>query len=167
MNSPEQMQKSMTAFGNFFKLLIESTYACGLADIGAKIAQWDFMKLMMTFMASAESMQSGFKVLNHGDTWCNNMLFKNDSDGSSIDMRFIDYQLSFWGSPVTDLGYFMISSVADDVKVEHFDNLLLHYHEELIKALKALNYEKKVPTLSELHVDMLEKGPTGEFFVSY
>lgn len=161
LTSPDEMQKSMIAFANFFKLLIEATHACGYSDIADKIARWDQMKVMMTFMSSAEPMKCGFKVLNHGDTWCNNFLFKNDADGNSIDMRFIDYQMSFWGSPVTDLGYFFISSLADDVKVENFDDLLMFYHEELVKALKTLNYEKHIPTLSELHIDLLEKAPTG------
>lgn len=162
MNSPEQMQKSMAAFSNFFKLLIESCYNCGFLEIGAKISQWDFMKIMMSFMASAEPMQSGFIVLNHGDSWCNNILFKNNSEGNLTSMRYIDYQMSFWGSPATDLGYFIISSVSDDVKIEQFDNLLLHYHEELTKALKVLNYEKRIPTLAELQIDMIEKGPLGK-----
>lgn len=165
LSSPKQMEKSTISFGNFFKNFIEAANDSGFPEISKKIAQWDMMKIMMSYIAIAEPMQCGFKVLNHGDSWCNNMMFKKGDDGTSTDMRFIDYQMSFWGGPSADLGYFFISSLSNDIKVEHFDNLLVFYHDELVKALQALNYEKHIPTLSELHVDMIEKGPSCKFFI--
>lgn len=88
----------------------------------------------------------------------NNILFKSDESGNAIEMKYIDYQLSFWGSPSFDLSYFFISSVRDDTKIEHFDDLIVHYHTELTAALKELKYEKHIPTLSELQIDLIEKG---------
>ena len=116
------------------------------------------MKLMTIFMAIAEPMQGGLKVLNHGDDWVNNMMFKYDDEGRVLDTKFIDFQMSFWGSPANDLIYFFVSSVADDVKVAHFDDLIQFYHNELVDSLKKLNYDQPIPTLYELHVDLLQKG---------
>lgn len=96
-----------------------------------------------------------------GDAWTNNLLFKLDENGVATDMQFIDFQLSFWSSPANDLLYFFVSSVADDTKIDHFDDLIECYHTELTKTLKKLNYDQHIPTLAELHIDLLEKGGMG------
>lgn len=91
------------------------------------------------------------------------MMFRSDEAGNPLEVSLIDYQGSFWASPSNDLLYFLISSVADDVKIEYFDEFVAFYHGELTKALKKLKYgEKNVPTLGELHIDMLEKGAFGK-----
>nr|CAD7404566.1 unnamed protein product [Timema poppensis] len=46
-------------------------------------------------------------VLNHGDAWLNNMMFKYSETGEVIDHRFVDYQLAYYGSPVIDLHYML------------------------------------------------------------
>ena len=89
-------------------------------------------------------------------------MFKSDENGVAEDVQFIDYQMSFWGSPANDILYFFVSSVADDIKTEHFDDLIEIYHQELAKSLKALNYDQHIPTLSEMHIDLLEKGGLGK-----
>lgn len=158
MNTPEQFEKSMFVFGTIHKIFVEAVEKCGLPEIAQKISQWDPNALMGVFLLVAEPMRSGLKVLNHGDDWVNNILFKKDETGKTIDAKFIDFQLSFWGSPANDLIYFLISSVQDEIKTTHFDDLIVHYHEELCASLKSLNYEKHIPTLAELHVDLLDKG---------
>lgn len=57
--------------------------------------------------------------------------------------------------------YFFVSSIADDIKVDSFDMLMEFYHSELEKALKLLNFSKPIPSLTELHIDLLEKGNFG------
>lgn len=164
MTNPEQMEKSTIMFGTMFeelKLTVSTLEGC--EKFHEKIVQWDMMKLMMVFMAIAEPMRSGFKVLNHGDGWINNMMFKSDEDGQFIEAKMIDFQLSFWGSPANDLLYFFVSSVADDVKTERFDDLIEVYHQELLDSLRKLNYDQHIPTLSELQIDLLEKGSCGAF----
>ena len=106
-------------------------------------------------------MKCGFTVLNHGDDWINNMMFKLDEDGNTVDFRLLDFQMSFWGSPVADLFYFLISSVKDDVKVVHFDEIIEYYHEQLVESLEKLKYDKHKPTLEELKEEMMEKKELG------
>ncbi|KAJ9590309.1 hypothetical protein L9F63_027852, partial [Diploptera punctata] len=53
---------------------------------------------------------SGYNVLNHGDLWLNNIMFRYNEDSQQVqDVRFVDYQLSYYSSPVVDLFYFLIS----------------------------------------------------------
>lgn len=126
-----------------------------------KIAKWNQMKLLTAYIDISEPMRGGFQVLNHGDPWLNNMMFKFDEEHNPIDVKMVDYQLPFWGTPSGDLLYLLITSVADDVKVDHFDDLIESYQEELSSALKKVNYDQHIPTLSELHIDLIEKGYFG------
>lgn len=97
-------------------------------------------------------MASGFTVLCHGDLWINNVMFKED------DVKMFDFQATAWASPAYDILYFLITSISDEVKVENFDNLIEFYHEQLSEGLKKLRYEQDIPTLSEIHQDLMDKG---------
>lgn len=130
-------------------------------EIADKIARWNRNKIVTQFVDVGTPMLTGFQVLNHGDLWVNNMMFKSDEDENPLDVSLIDFQGPFWGTPVIDLMYFIISSAADDIKIEHFDSFIAFYHEELTAALKKLNFNQPIPTLSELHIDMLDKGFCG------
>jgi aminoglycoside phosphotransferase (APT) family kinase protein len=161
MNNPEDQAKRHQTFGallGMFQEVVATLPNC--EKIAPKVQQIDMMKLMITFIAMAEPMRNGFQCLSHGDGWLNNMMFKS-ADGNFIDCKMLDFQLSYWGSPAADLIYLLISSVADDVKVAHFDELIEFYHEVLVDSLTKLNYEHQIPTLCELHVDMLDKGALG------
>jgi len=127
-----------------------------------KIARWDPVAMLDAGFIGCERMKCGFTVLNHGDDWINNMMFKLDEDGNTVDFRLLDFQMSFWGSPVADLFYFLMSSVKDDIKVLHFDEIIEHYHEMLVESLEKLKYDKHVPTLEELKEEMMEKRELGK-----
>jgi aminoglycoside phosphotransferase (APT) family kinase protein len=134
----------------------------GLEVCAEKIGKRDTKKLFTAFMDVAEPMRCGFQVLNHGDMWLNNMMFKSDEENNPLDVSMIDFQMGFWGGPASDILYFLISSVADDIKVDHFDNLIEFYHEQLSAALRKLNYDQHIPTLTEIHIDLLDKGIHGK-----
>lgn len=97
-------------------------------------------------------MKCGFINLCHGDLWINNIMFKGD------DVKMFDYQATAWASPAYDIFYFLLTSISDEVKVKNFDNLIEFYHEKLNEGLKKLGYEKHIPTLSEIHEDLMGKG---------
>lgn len=133
----------------------------GCEEYAEKIASWDKTKLMSSWISVAEKMQCGLTVLAHGDAWLNNMMFLSNESQVPEDVLFLDFQAPAWASPALDLLYFIVSSVQDDIKVSRFDEFIKHYHNELVAALKKLKYDEAIPTLDELHDDLLEKGHMG------
>lgn len=105
--------------------------------------------------------ESEFNVLNHGDLWCNNIMFSDEADEERT--LFVDLQIAKWGSPAQDLWYLITSSAALDIKIKEFDNFLYIYHKRLVECLNLLKYSKHIPTLKELHVMMIKYGSWGKF----
>ncbi|KAH8383453.1 hypothetical protein KR009_008706 [Drosophila setifemur] len=99
-----------------------------------------------------------FNILNHGDCWMNNLLFKVDSKGDVEDMRFVDFQNPKIGSPAQDLMYLLMTSVHIDYKLDCFDYFIRHYHDELTKHLVLLGFTGRRPSLRELHTMMIKFG---------
>lgn len=155
----------VAGFFRMYRAFTEAVKNFGDCDVAAdKIARWEAKNLVTTWIDIATPMRCGFHVMNHGDIWINNMMFKTDHDNNLLDVSMIDYQAPFWASPTNDLMYFLLSSVADDIKVEHFDDLIDFYHQQLTLALKAVKYDQHIPTLAEIHIDILDKGSFSEFF---
>uniref|UniRef100_A0A1I8M6C8 CHK kinase-like domain-containing protein n=1 Tax=Musca domestica TaxID=7370 RepID=A0A1I8M6C8_MUSDO len=98
-----------------------------------------------------------FKVLNHGDFWCNNIMFQYNEDNQFQETYFVDYQMPRYGSVAQDLYYFLLSSTKLEIKVNCFDELIRYYHEQLIEHLKILEYSKPMPTLRGIHQSLLKQ----------
>lgn len=118
----------------------------------SKLSQLPLDVLMDSYFDVAYPMKCGLRVLIHADLWINNMMFNDDSE----DVKFLDFQISFWGNPNADLMYFLFSSVMDDVKVKNFDEIIEFYYEELRGSLKMLKYHEHIPTVEELREDLME-----------
>ncbi|RZC37693.1 uncharacterized protein BDFB_013993 [Asbolus verrucosus] len=74
--------------------------------------------------------QNYFSVITHGDNWNNNFLFQYENSDKSIPRKvaMLDWQISGFCSPVTDLSYFIYSCVSrEDLK--KFDDILKVYYE--------------------------------------
>jgi thiamine kinase-like enzyme len=127
------------------------------------VSTWVPEVMINSFFLATTPFKNGFKILNHGDDWLNNLMFKFNSDGTETEeVKLLDYQMSYWGSPAGDLFYFLISSVQDEFKAKHFDEFIEFYHSELVTSLKKLNFDQYIPTLSELWSELLEKRQCGE-----
>ena len=120
------------------------------------MTQWPLDVLMDSYFDVAHPMKCGFMSLIHADLWTNNVLFKQDSDENSIDVKIIDYQMSFWGSPNADLIYLLFTSVMDDVKIKHFDEIIEFYYGELRMSLELVKYCGYIPTVKELKEDLMD-----------
>lgn len=100
---------------------------------------------------------NGFNVLNHGDFWCNNILFQHKDDDTLMDSSLIDFQLCFYGSPVLDLNFFLFTSVKADIRLSKLHYFIRYYHEKLISNLAVLGYKKPLPTLKNLQFDFYDR----------
>ncbi|XP_052837410.1 uncharacterized protein LOC128253218 [Drosophila gunungcola] len=106
------------------------------------------------------------KVLNHGDLWVNNMLFKYDTAHRPQDLILIDFQLSVWGSPGIDLNYFFYTSLTLDVLRHRRPQLLRCYHARLAKTLLNLDLGVPVPSYEQIQNEVHRREAYG-FFASY
>ncbi|XP_018568334.1 uncharacterized protein LOC108908703 [Anoplophora glabripennis] len=101
-------------------------------------------------------------VINHGDCWCNNMMFKYEDNGNPhkpTKICLLDWQLSKTGSPVLDLAYFFFACGSKDIFYDYKKYLKI-YHETVSENLKQLSCdpEKIFPyTLLEHHWKMYAK----------
>jgi aminoglycoside phosphotransferase (APT) family kinase protein len=109
-------------------------------------------------MDSAKVDPEAFNVLNHGDMWCNNMMFIYDSENKLQDALLVDYQISNYGSPIMDLCYFLFSSTQFEIKLSEFEYFFQYYHENLTECLTKLGYTKRMPKLNELFMDFYKRG---------
>ncbi|CAH0550374.1 unnamed protein product [Brassicogethes aeneus] len=92
----------------------------------------DVMSDLINIQASGD-----YGVVGHGDNWTNNMLFKyENSNGLNElqDVKFIDWQLSRFGSPVLDLSYFLCTSSGKE-SLKGLNKLLKVYHSRLTQQL--------------------------------
>ncbi|ALC45502.1 CG6834, partial [Drosophila busckii] len=99
-----------------------------------------------------------FNVMNHGDCWVNNFLFKTAANGELVDMLFVDFQNPRYGHPAADLLYFIMTSVHIDYKLNNFDYFIKYYHEQVTENLKLLDYDGIIPSLRDLHMQMYKYG---------
>lgn len=91
-----------------------------------------------------------FNVINHGDAWVNNMMFRYDDNDKPIQHIFVDFQLCVYSSPAIDLHYFLSINLADDV-YQHRSGLLLEdYLKTLSSVMKKLDCKTSPPTMDEL-----------------
>ncbi|KRG00133.1 uncharacterized protein Dwil_GK14326 [Drosophila willistoni] len=71
-------------------------------------------------------------VLNHGDLWCNNIMFKVKEESNEIlDVCFVDYQMTHYGTPANDLFCLLMTSP------------------QLDETKKDVNYILKIPLVND------------------
>ncbi|XP_070138160.1 uncharacterized protein [Drosophila bipectinata] len=102
-----------------------------------------------------------FNVLNHGDFWCNNVMFQYDDHGEIEEVYLIDFQFPNYGTVAQDLTNFLISSTKLEDKLSKFDYYVKVYHDNLVEHLKVLQYSKAPPTLRDIHKSLIRNGASG------
>ncbi|XP_017123779.1 uncharacterized protein LOC108143761 [Drosophila elegans] len=121
------------------QLVLISDYTSRLTDLNIEFGKNDPMEL---------------SVLNHGDFWCNNFMFKY-KDGTAVeDVCFVDFQLPKFGTPAQDLFCLLMTSPKFSIKLNKFDHFIEYYHQQLVEHLGLLNYNRNAPTLAQLHTHL-------------
>ncbi len=86
-------------------------------------------RLVGAFDGYVEAEAGQMRGLVHGDYRLDNMLF--GTAGADRALTVVDWQTVSWGPALTDLAYFLGSALPAQDRREHYDALLLAYHEAL------------------------------------
>ncbi|XP_076643846.1 uncharacterized protein LOC143354036 [Halictus rubicundus] len=98
-----------------------------------------------------------FCVINHGDFWVNNMLFKYDENSKPVEHIFVDFQVCVYTTPAIDLQYFLHTSPSEEVYENHKDGLIVEYLHTLTSTMKQLNCKTPPPTMDDIQRCMKER----------
>ncbi|XP_017048410.1 uncharacterized protein LOC108093017 [Drosophila ficusphila] len=137
----------------------------GFERIAGKIGEY-LRNQRANLERSQAPQENEIKVLNHGDLWVNNMLFKYDTQQKPQDLILIDFQLSVWGSPGIDLNYFFYTSLTLEVLRHRRPHLLRSYHARLAETLLSIDLGIPVPSYDQI-VDEVRRREAYGFFASY
>lgn len=152
-------------FGGNLKALIEliDTWQ-GYEKITAKIKNY-CNNLKNNLRRSGAVEEDGFCVLNHGDLWVNNMLFRYNEQRQPIDMNFIDFQMSVWNSPGIDLNYFFYTSIELELLKNKLEVLIREYHKALSDTMQELDLSN-IPSYQDIYNEVQKRQLYG-FFANY
>uniref|UniRef100_A0A1B6BY66 CHK kinase-like domain-containing protein n=1 Tax=Clastoptera arizonana TaxID=38151 RepID=A0A1B6BY66_9HEMI len=92
-------------------------------------------------------------VLNHGDYWTNNILFRCDNEGNICQTKLIDFQLVVYGTYVIDLHYFTWSSISPCVRKQRLDELYSIYLETWNNSLERYGCEERI-SVEDFKIEM-------------
>lgn len=96
---------------------------------------------------------NSLNVLNHGDCWTNNILFKHNSNGDIISVKFVDFQFFRFASPVLDLITFFYTSANQEVRKNKQQELYTIYLRSLNNTFELLGCKERF-TYEDLHRTM-------------
>lgn len=114
--------------------------------------------------AYAKEKTWGYNVLNHGDFHLRNLMFKKDKEDNLTDIMFLDFQIPLYRTPAFDL-YYLLNLICDDDARERDGEVIKMYHQELLSNLEKYGYKGKVPSLIDVHVELLHLVDFGKVLV--
>ncbi|ALC48450.1 CG9497 [Drosophila busckii] len=116
---------------------------------------------------TGRSLPGELTVLNHGDLWVNNVMFKyhDQLPTKPMDAIFVDFQNSFFGSPGCDINFFLNSSVQLDVLIHRREFLIQTYYASLRQSLEQM-HSPLVPSFEEIQHEIHARELYG-FFSAY
>lgn len=101
-------------------------------------------------MKAMGEVELSFNVVCHGDCNKNNLMFKYGRDKQPTAVKFIDFQLSFYGSPCFDLNHIMYCCLHPSQRRNNFNLFMKTYHESLCNTLDSYNFKGSKPSLEDI-----------------
>ncbi|XP_037052130.1 uncharacterized protein LOC119085750 [Bradysia coprophila] len=160
-NSPEMMQA-------MFRFAYDRAMVAFDDDIAKENAVLTLRKSKENYLNELINLPQGrksepFSVVNHGDCWNNNLMFKYDEE-TNVPQKIclLDWQLGRYSSPVLDISYFMFSSTDRKLREQHFDKLIKIYHSSLSNTIRKLGSDPdKLFSFSDLQGELKRYGRFG------
>ena len=85
-----------------------------------------------------DSFQEPWTTIIHCDFWVNNVMFRRSEKGKINGVKFVDFQIYLYASPMRDLIFFLYSSVKNDTTEEQVEDLMDLYYETLVNMLNKM-----------------------------
>ncbi|BFF93391.1 uncharacterized protein DMAD_11252 [Drosophila madeirensis] len=153
-------------FGGFLKGLVKVSAGWpGYEHISEHLQR--FSNNFRNVCAAAAKPKPGdrYVVLNHGDMWTNNFMYGYDNAAQpEVPTRaiFVDFQLSFYGSPACDLNFFLNTSLKFELVQERREELIKVYYEAFRDTLEYARFEH-IPTYEDLLYELRSRETYGVF----
>ncbi|XP_003706466.2 uncharacterized protein LOC100880729 [Megachile rotundata] len=85
-----------------------------------------------------DSYQEPWTSIIHSDFWVNNVMFHRNNKGVLDSVKFVDFQMYLYASPLRDLIFFLYSSVDLEVTDEQIDDLMDLYYDSFVNTLSKM-----------------------------
>lgn len=108
-------------------------------------------------MINLVSTRSKLSVFGHGDCWTPNFLTKYSAEGVAQKIIIIDFQLARCSSVALDISFFLYSCTSQQLREEHYDDLLRAYLESAQDLIKDLGGDAESVITWEILQDELKQ----------
>ncbi|MCL4141997.1 UNVERIFIED_CONTAM: hypothetical protein GTU68_033749 [Idotea baltica] len=113
-------------------------------------------QLMDIYLQLIKSSPENMRVINHGDCWNNNVVFKYDDRGHPIEVTLLDLQVCRFGSIGLDFNYLLYTSLTKDVRNKYFEHFISEYYSEFENVIKSSKNNMSF-TRAELEKEILDR----------
>ncbi|XP_033315081.1 uncharacterized protein LOC117213658 [Bombus bifarius] len=114
-----------------------------------------------------DALREPWTTIIHSDFWVNNVMFHCSEKGKIDGVKFVDFQIYLYGSPLRDLLFFLYSSVKNDTTEEQIDDLLDLYYETFINTLSKMGCNTSLYTKEGFQEKLVEDAEREFIHVSW